>query len=670
MGFQEAAHALQILDVNSADHDLHWAKCPLASAAADAGIVAHYYRRGAAAGDFETAAEPRQHAAYGIIATPSEEPVCVMLRLLMTAPRSGSAAHRWPVRIVVALAPIWLICILDRGLWTPDEPREADIAWRMSQQSDRTLPELAGTPFLEKPPLSYWMSAAGLHLFGESAAAARSPNILYATVTALAVGALALTMSDGAAAIIAALVTATTIIVFRVTVWLAPDACLLAGCAISLLGAYIGYTSPAGRRKLSGYCLMHAGAAMGFMAKSAPGWMAPALALGAIIAWERRWSELARWELYAGFIIQGLIIGPWLWAVTRSTHGGEALLALFWHNVVGRFTRISAPTALDYSTGHKNTPGKYLIELPVYLLPWTLLVAAALRRAWIKVRASGPDATAWRFAVGASLPFLVVLSIAATARDIYSAPALLGLGVLVALWLREAQLTPTRFDNLGIRWTRWLVTFIALVFAAFPAGLATMDLEPRYVLAAATVFVVSLAAALLSAKAQNRGNLRASFGWMYTSYVAAVSIMAIATFPTIDRWQDLSKLARDIYTDSQHTQLALLDPDETTIAMLDYGLRTRFTILTTDPQVQGEPAKTREQVVSNWFTTRGPTARVLVLLPGHAPGELTRLVERFRTVKPPDDGTAGELRSHGAASVERRYELPQGRRYALLGPVE
>jgi 4-amino-4-deoxy-L-arabinose transferase-like glycosyltransferase len=586
----------------------------------------------------------------------------------MSAPRSGSAARRWAVLVVVALAPIWLICILDRGLWTPDEPREADIAWRMSQQSDRTLPELAGKPFLEKPPLSYWMSAAGLHLFGKSAAAARSANILYATLTALAVGALALTMSDGVAAVIAGLVTATTIIVFRVTVWLAPDAGLLAGCAISLLGAFIGYTSPAGRRKLLGYCLMHAGAAMGFMAKSAPGWMAPALALGAIIAWERRWSELARWELYAGFIIQGLIIGPWIWAVTRTAHGSEALLALFWHNVVGRFTKISAPTALDYSTAHKNTPGKYFIELPVYLLPWTLLVAAALGRAWSKVRGSGPDATAWRFAIGASLPFLVVLSIAATARDIYCAPGLLGLGVLVALWLREAQLAPTRFDMWGLRWTRWLVMLIALVFAAFPAALAMTDFEPRYVLAAAVVLVVSPAAIYLAAKAQARGNLRASFGWTYTSYVAAVCVMAIATFPTIDGWQDLSKLARDIYTDSQHTQLALLDPDETTIAMLDDALRTRFTVLTTDPDVPGEPAKTREKVVSDWFNMHGPTARVLVLLPGHAPGELTPLVERFRTVKPPDDGAAGELRSHGAASVERRYELPHGRRYALLGP--
>ena len=197
----------------------------------------------------------------------------------MPAPQARSAAHRWTLRILVALAPIWLIGILDRGLWTPDEPREADIAWRMSQQSDRTLPELAGTPFLEKPPLSYWLSGAGIALFGDSSAAARTPNIIYAAATALAVGALAFVMTDGGGAVIAALVAATAIIVFRVTVWLAPDAALLAGCAIALLGVYLGYTSPAGRRKLFGYCLMHAGAALGFMAKSAPGWMAPALAL-------------------------------------------------------------------------------------------------------------------------------------------------------------------------------------------------------------------------------------------------------------------------------------------------------------------------------------------------------------------------------------------------------
>jgi 4-amino-4-deoxy-L-arabinose transferase-like glycosyltransferase len=586
----------------------------------------------------------------------------------MPAPRHRSAAQGWVVRIIVALAPIWVLSTLYRGLWTPDEPREADIAWRMSEQSDRTLPQLAGTPFLEKPPLSYWMSADALRLFGDSPAAARAPNILYAAVTALAVGALAFVMAGNAAAIIAALVSATAIILFRVNAWLAPDACLLAGCAVGLLGAWLGFNAPAGRRKLLGYSVMHVGAAIGFMAKSAPGWMAPALAIGAIIAWERRWSELRRWELYAGFILQALIIGPWIWAVTQAPGGSDALLALFWHNVVGRFTKVSGPAALDYSGAHKNKPGKYFIELPVYLLPWSLLVAAALRRAWDRVRVPGRAGTPWRFAVGAALPFLLVLSAAATARDIYSAPALLGFALLVALWIADARLSPTRFDKLALRWTRWLVAIIACGFALFPAALALATSRLAYLAATLVALAVTFVATRLSAQAQARGDFPRSFGWTYTTYATALCLMALATFPAIDRWHDLSQLAERIHADSAQDDLALLSPDETTIAMLDNGLKTRFTILPTESGTGGSATDTPQKLVSAWFQAHGTNARVLVLLPGHAAGELTGLLDRLHPVSRPDDGTAGALAAEGIASLLQRYEVPEGRRYALLGP--
>src|SRR6202000_2169756 len=164
--------------------------------------------------------------------------------------------------------------------------------------------------------------------------------------------------------------------------------------------------------------------------KSAPGWLVPAVALIGIIVWERRWSELRRWELYGGFLAQALLIGPWIYEVSRTANGGDALLSLFWHNVVGRFTKVAAPAALDYTTGHKNKPGKYFIELPVYLLPWTLLAVAAARRAWDRLHSDRNRNTPWRFALSASVPFLVPLSFAATARDIYAAPVLLGFGLL------------------------------------------------------------------------------------------------------------------------------------------------------------------------------------------------------------------------------------------------
>jgi 4-amino-4-deoxy-L-arabinose transferase-like glycosyltransferase len=590
------------------------------------------------------------------------------MRALPTA-----GARGWIPVILLALAPMWIIGTLDRGAWTPDEPREADIAWRMSVQSNWALPHLAKQPFLEKPPLSYWMSAGSMHFFGPSVAAARAPNLLYAAVTALAMGALGFAMDGVVAAIVAALVASTAITAFRVTMWLAPDACLLAGCAISLLGAYLGYTATPGRRKLYGYLLMHAGAAVGFMAKSAPGWLVPGLALLTLIVWERRWSELGRPELYAGLLLQAIVIGPWVWAVAHTADGAESLRILFWYNLAGRFTHIAAPPAYLYSTGHRNSPGKYLLELPVYLLPWTALAAVAAWHARDRVRRRDPRRTAWRFAVAASLPFLLLLSLAATARDIYAAPALLGVSLLIALEVSEAQ----RFEGqlVGesrpdlLLWTRCLVAAIACVFAAALVVFGTTALAAssaaiavgEYFGAAAVMLMLVWQALRRAAGSQGQGRVLRGFQWTYAAYATVFCITSLALFPTIDRWQDLPLLAKQIHTDTEHASLALLNPDETTIAMLDRRSGTPFTVLATD-------ADSPQHVIHDWFAAQGNRARVLVLLPGHASGQLTPLLERAHLARPAGDGIAGQLQAAGIASIVGRYQLPHGRRYALLGP--
>src|SRR5580658_10350572 len=102
------------------------------------------------------------------------------------------------------LLAIWCVGMFGRGFWTPDEPREADIAWRMSWQTDKAVPLLAGEPFCEKPPLTYWAAAASISLFGPSAWATRLPNLLYALVTAIALGLLASRSAGRFAGLVAA----------------------------------------------------------------------------------------------------------------------------------------------------------------------------------------------------------------------------------------------------------------------------------------------------------------------------------------------------------------------------------------------------------------------------------------------------------------------------------
>ena len=105
--------------------------------------------------------------------------------------------------------------------------------------------------------------------------------------------------------------------------------------------------------------------------------MVPALAIVTLVIWERRWRELLRWELYLGLVLQAAMILTWVWFVYAGPDGPAHLKVFFWNNLVGRFTHVDAPQELQYAAAHRNSPGKYLLELPMYLWPWTLLVVAA-----------------------------------------------------------------------------------------------------------------------------------------------------------------------------------------------------------------------------------------------------------------------------------------------------
>ena len=185
---------------------------------------------------------------------------------------------RSPLALVSAtLLVIWCVGMFGRGYWTPDEPREADIAWRMSWQADKAVPLLAGEAFCEKPPLTYWLAAVPIRLFGTAAWIARLPNLLYALITALGVGLLARRCAGRLAGVVAAAAMSTFLLSYQVAIWLATDAPLLAAVSVALLGAYRGFYAVNTRERLRGYSLMHLALGMGFLSKSAAAWMVPAI---------------------------------------------------------------------------------------------------------------------------------------------------------------------------------------------------------------------------------------------------------------------------------------------------------------------------------------------------------------------------------------------------------
>src|SRR6202045_5234815 len=91
-----------------------------------------------------------------------------------------SGRLRSPLALLsAALLLIWCVGMLGRGYWTPDEPREADIAWRMSWQPEKAVPLLAGEAFCEKPPLTYWLPARPLPPFWVGDSGRGLPHLLF-----------------------------------------------------------------------------------------------------------------------------------------------------------------------------------------------------------------------------------------------------------------------------------------------------------------------------------------------------------------------------------------------------------------------------------------------------------------------------------------------------------
>lgn len=543
----------------------------------------------------------------------------------------------WPLTLILVLLPLWCVGLFGRGYWTPDEPREADIAWNMAQQKQKAVPLMAGVAFCEKPPLAYWASGASLAAFGKSPAAARLPNLLWAIVAVLAIAWLAHGCAGVPAALVAGVATATCELSFQVSIWLASDAPLVAGVCVALLGAFRGLHAAPGRTKLTWYTLMHAGLVLGFLAKNIIALVIPGLAVLAFIGWERRWRELLRWELYAGVLLQAAVIGPWILAVAAQPDGRHFLKIFFWDNLVGRFLPVASEAM--YVDGHRNSPFKYLDELPASLLPWTFLMAAAVYRSWRGVQDATIDRPAWRWCVCIVIPSLLVLSVSSTGRSIYPAPLLPGFALALGLWAARHVAEPDRWERLCLWLTGGLVAFATVVVGPGTLVFAGLVGQPFELATTATVMVSGLAAAALGVKLiwqQRRGAHAAALVTIVLALNLIVLVLWCGLFRVIDRWQDQAPTMSRVASLAENRPLVLWQPDETTIANVDYYGDLQPPILVSSTALQ--------------------------TLAAHQP----RLLVLARCKTPNDEITLTGL---GLRLVEL-LEVAHGRTYGIFAPVQ
>ncbi len=482
---------------------------------------------------------------------------------------------------LAALALLWCVGMFGRGYWTPDEPREAALAASVSHQA-LPLPTLDGASFAEKPPLSYWLAGAAMRALGAHPAAARAPQLVYALLAffamlALLRGLLGDSAEAGAASWCGAVLFATSGLVYQVQIWLDTDALLLAGVCVALAGMYhalsaSGEDAPARRARWRGYLVMHAGLTLAFFAKNFAAWLVPVLAFLCFIAWERRWRELWRAEFWTCALLPVACIALWVSAVAAQPDGARLLRILFWNNLTGRALPIAMEAKFDYASGHHNSPGRYFLELPLYLLPWTLLAAYALEAAWRGTRRASARRAAWRFGVCAAFPGLLLLSLATTARSIYAAPCMIGFALLMSLAI-ERLAADTAATRRVLTGTAVLLLLVSIVVLGVNAALQWSVLRapwPLYLLSSCTAAGVAAWCAGIciapGAPRTPRKPIAARLQQFALAWCLLLSLGLLSLGSAVNRAQDLESLANRVAWNAGTDPLLLWNPDETTLA--------------------------------------------------------------------------------------------------------
>ena len=251
----------------------------------------------------------------------------------------------------------------------PDEPRYARVAVEMHRRGDRVVPTLQGQPWLEKPPLYYWMAGAAFSVLGENEAAARLPSVLAAVLMTGLTALVGARLYGGAAGLHTGFVAGTCLLTFAYGRAAAMDMLLAAttACAIGLVGLrMLGIAGPMAVTA-AGAC-----AGLALLAKGPLGALLPALVAVAYLATapERRaaWKRIAR-GLGPAIIAMAIVAGPW-YAAILAAQGREFVDVFLLNHNVARFT----------STVH-NHPGPFYYYVPVLLgglFMWSGLVVPGL----------------------------------------------------------------------------------------------------------------------------------------------------------------------------------------------------------------------------------------------------------------------------------------------------
>jgi len=485
----------------------------------------------------------------------------------MPSARSGERAARPLLAAALLALAVSFAPIASHSLWTPDEPTGAAVGRTMLESGDYVLLRLGGQPFLEKPPLYWWVQAAGYRLLGASDWTARLPSALFAAGALLAAYALGRRVGGPAAGLATVGVLATT------AEWSEDmGRCLVdpaLACFVTL--AHLGFVglaapeSPADRRRST--ALVALAIPLAFLSKGVIGIGLAAGPPALYLLAAERGRGLRRLLPVAalGLPLFALLVSPWAAALYRDG-GWPALRETLIGNTVGRFLATQAGRAY----GHRRPIFYYLENAPAAIFPWifalpAIVAAGVLRREEKKIPGEGLEfdrpengATARRLLFFSFLCGVVLLSMAASKRGLYLVPLLPAFAACAGWWLAGRGMPsrwdrPTRLALLALGALLPLLVWGAAAWMRFCPPTALAGLAPLHeALAPGRLAVAAMLALAASAVFATRlvRDLRSGASprpaWLVAPYLLVFLVLHTAGKAAIDPVKDLHPLTAAI----------------------------------------------------------------------------------------------------------------------------
>ncbi|HEY9844598.1 MAG TPA: glycosyltransferase family 39 protein, partial [Candidatus Caenarcaniphilales bacterium] len=281
----------------------------------------------------------------------------------------------WPDVVILAATLIVLTVGLDRyGLYEPHEGHFAGVAREMLLRGDWVTPTLNGAPYLNKPPLLYWLVAASIQLLGFTEFACRLPLAISGWLGVVVAGQWARSLWGLAAGRVVVLMLSATLGWFIFIHQLLIDALL----ASLMLAMFYCLWRLAWEPQPWRYCFgLYGLLGLGILAKGFLGLVFFCLGCTALALNRRSFKVLRKLKLVPGIGITLTITLPWFIAVEQANPGFLQYLLINEH-----FKRVMDtrwPPDYEVST---ISPWGYLALTALWGIPWVFLLPQTVTSTW------------------------------------------------------------------------------------------------------------------------------------------------------------------------------------------------------------------------------------------------------------------------------------------------